>query len=207
VACLAYPIYGTPARLDMRMVGWRPPFGTLNGLEYMREGSYTWGGRDQYNQDLPETRIELRYDLPAIQWLLDHVRGNPIIIESSEKDYYRAGGTRVASMTGISGLGGMHEGEQRYGELLGPRDALHREFWTTPDPARTQQILDELDVALIYVGQLERYLHPETVQKLAQMANAGLLTILYENEQTTIYAVQGQLVETEAGYYLPAAEN
>jgi uncharacterized membrane protein len=205
VACLAYPIYGTPARLEMRMVGWQPPFGTLNGLEYMREGSYTWRGRDSYNQELPETRIELRYDLPAIQWLLDHVRGNPIIVESSERDYYRAGGTRVASMTGISGLGGMHEGEQRYGELLGPRDALHREFWTTTDPARTQQILEELDVALIYVGQLERYLHPQAVQKLVQMADAGLLTVLYENEQTTIYAVPGQLVETEAGNYLPAA--
>jgi uncharacterized membrane protein len=204
VASLAYPIYGTPSRLEMRMVGWRPPFGTLNGLDYMREGSYTWGGRDQFGQPLPETLIELRYDWPAIQWLLDHVRGNLVIVESSEKDYYRAGGTRIASMTGLSALLGMHAGEQRYGEEIGPRDALYREFWNTPDILRTQQIMDELDVALVYAGQLERHHHPEGVQKLAQMAQLGMLSVLYENERTVLYAVPGRLVETSGGIYRPA---
>ncbi|MCL4858804.1 MAG: glycosyltransferase family 39 protein [Caldilineaceae bacterium] len=204
-ASLAFPLYGTPARLDMRMVGWRPPVGTLNGLEYMREGSYTWRGRDPFGQELPETRFELRYDWSAIYWLLENVRGNLIIVESAEKDYYRAGGTRAASMTGLSALLGMHAGEQRYGEEVGPRDHLYREFWNTPDPIRTQQIIDELDIALVYVGQLERYLHPDGVEKLAQMAAQGLLTPIYENERTTIYAAAGRIARSVDGKYVAQA--
>jgi YYY domain-containing protein len=196
VASFAYPIYGTPARLDMRMVGWRPPFGTLNALDYMREGSYTWPD-DQH-------RFELKYDWEAIQWLLG-VRGNVVIVESDLVGYYREGGTRIASLTGLSGLRGMHEGEQRYGEQLGPRDGLHREFWATPDVARTLQIIDELNIALIYAGQLERQQHPDGVQKLAQMAADGLLELLFHNDGVDIYLVPGRLSLTSeaGGFYYP----
>jgi len=192
---LAYLLWGTPARLDQRLVGWRPPFGTLNGLDYMRQGAYSWP--DGNNM------IELAYDREAIDWLLDHVRGNALIVESSEVDYYRAGGTRVASLTGLSGMRGMHEGEQRYPEDLGPRDGLHGEFWSTTDVARTQQIMDEVGVALIYVGQLERFKHPEGVFKLEQMADAQLLTPIFQNERTIIYAVPDRLAQDEAGIYFP----
>ncbi len=83
---LTYPLFGTPARLDQRFVGWRPVFGTLNGLDFMSQGTYSWP--DDSN------RIELHYDWEAIQWLLDHMRGNPVVVESSEVDYYRAGGSQ-----------------------------------------------------------------------------------------------------------------
>ena len=108
-------------------------------------------------------------------------------------------------MTGLSGLAGMHEGEQRYGEDLGPRDALYREFWFTPDTTRMQQILNDLQVALVYAGQLERYQHPDAVARLAQLAAQGQLTPVYENEETTIYAVPGRLVQDAEGVYWPQA--
>ncbi len=69
-------------------------------------------------------------------------------------------------MTGLSGLRGMHASEQRYSDQVSQRDALHREFWSTPDVDRTQQLIDELDVCLVYVGQLEERLHPDGVRKL-----------------------------------------
>ena len=192
---LAYLFYGTPARLDMRMVGWRPPFGTLNGMDYMLEGTYTWPDEQH--------RFALKYDREAIEWLLDHVRGNTVIVESDMVGYYREGGSRVATMTGLSGVRGMHESEQRYGEEVGQRDGLHHEFWTTPDVGRTQQIMDELHVGLIYVGQLEQQQNPDGVQKINQMAAAGLLTKLYSNDHTVIYAVPGRLVQTADGVYRP----
>ncbi|MEZ4555451.1 MAG: DUF2298 domain-containing protein [Caldilineaceae bacterium] len=192
----SYTILGTPARLDQRFMGWRPPFGTLNGLDFMREGVYYWP--DEHSP------IELRYDWEAIEWLLDHVRGNPVVVESAEVEYYRAGGTRIASLTGLSGLRGMHASEQRYGDEVGQRDGLHREFWRTPDIARTEELIDQLDIALIYVGQLERKVHPEGVDKLAQMAADGLLTVIYENERVTIYAVPGALVQNDEGVYVPS---
>jgi YYY domain-containing protein len=195
-ASLAYPLLGTPARVDQRLVGWRPPFGTLNGLAYMEKGVYTWP--DAGN------KVELQHDWAAIQWLLQNVRGNPVLVESAEVDYYRAGGTRVASLTGLSGLRGMHASEQRYGDLVGQRDGLHREFWNTADVARTIELMDELDVAVIYVGQLERYQHRAGVEKLEQMADDGLLVPIYSNERVTIYSVPGELVQDDDGRYRPS---
>jgi len=131
------------------------------------------------------------------------VRGNPVIVESSELDYYRAGGTRIASHTGISGLNGMHEGEQRYGDQVGQRSALHNEFWSTPDVARTRQIMDELGVNLIYAGQLEEQVNPEGVAKLARMAADGILTPIYTNDKVIIYLVNDTMVQDEKGVWTP----
>lgn len=192
LASCAYLVWGTPARLDQRLVGWRPDFGTLNGMVYMEKGVYTW----QRDPNSPLIEIELAYDYEAIRWLLDNVRGNAIIVESSEVDYYRAGGTRAATMTGLSGLRGLHAGEQRYQDELGPRDSLHREFWTTPDIWRTEQIINDLNVSFVYVGQLERYLHPEGAQKMEQMAAEGWLVPLFRNDGVTIYGVADRLATT-----------
>lgn len=193
-AGFSYLIWGTPARLDQRFPGWRPPIGTLNGLDFMREGVFYWP--DQNNP------VELRHDWEAIQWLLKNVRGNAVVMESSQVAYYREAGSRIASMTGLSGINGMHEGEQRYGDVVGQRAALHNEFWTTMDLARTQQLLSELQVDLIYVGPLEQYVHPDGVQKLALMAMDGQLTTLFTGERSVIYAVPGRLAQTQQGFYV-----
>ena len=155
-ASFTFLFFGTPDRLDSRFPNWRPPFGTLNGLDYMNGGEYTWRGRDDLiGQDFPvELRTELRYDREAIDWLLANVRGNPVILESDEIDYYRAGGTRVSTMTGLSSPIGQHKGEQYYGELTGPRDGLLKDLWRQPEFARTLEIMNQLNVALIYIGQL-----------------------------------------------------
>ncbi len=195
-ASLAYPLFGTPARVDQRLIGWRPPLGTLNGLAFMENGTYTWPDAGNV--------VELEHDWAAIQWLLENVRGNPVLVESAEVDYYRAGGTRVASLTGLSGLRGMHASEQRYGDLVGERDGLHREFWNTADVDRTIELMDDLDVALIYVGQLERHQHRAGVEKLEQMASEGLLIPIYGNDRVTIYAVPGQLAQDDDGRYRPS---
>ena len=184
---LAFIVFGTAARLDNRFPGWRPDFGTLNGLAFMEQGVYQWP--DANNP------IELGYDLAAIEWILDNVQGNAVIVESAQVDYYRAAGTRVASMTGLSGLRGMHEGEQRYGDQVGARDGLHHEFWSTPDWQRTQDLIDQLDVTFIYVGQLERHQHPEGTRKMEEMAAADLLVPLYENDRTVIYGVATKLAQ------------
>ena len=162
----------------------------------MNEGVYTWP--DGNNP------IELRYDREAINWLLANVRGNLVVAESSTLEYYRAMGSRVASLTGLSGVSGMHEGEQRWGELVGARGALLGEFWNTNDLARTRQLMDELEIALIYVGQLESHEHPQAEAKWDGMVASGELSLLYSNERVKIYAVRGRLVQTGDGRFVPA---
>jgi uncharacterized membrane protein len=148
--------------------------------------------------------IELRYEWQALQWVLETIRGNAVILESAEVEYYRAWGTRIASNSGLSGLRGMHEQEQRYPEDVGYRDGLHRELWQTSDIVRTQQILEELHIDLVYIGQLERYLHPDGVRKFEEMAAQGLLELLFQNERAALYARPGRLQSGPDGTLQPA---
>ncbi len=183
VAVLAFPVLGTPRRVADRFPGERPAFGTLDGMAFMTVGSYTW-------PDASNT-IELKYDYDAIQWLLDNVRGNPVVAEG-RIDYYREGGMRVASFTGLPGLLGAHQGEQRYSDQVGTRENQARELFSTADIARTQQLLDELDVGYIYLGRLERTVYPsEGIAKFEQMAQQGLLQEVYRNPEVVIYARMG----------------
>ena len=188
-ASLIYPLLGTPSRVSQRFPGWRPPVGTLNGMAFMENGVYHWP--DSGNA------IELQYDFEAIQWLLENVQGNIVLAESAQVDYYRAGGTRVASLTGLSGLLGMHEGEQRYSKDVGERHGKLSEFWNTEDLGRIEALIDELEIGLIYVGQLERQQHPGAESRLAQLERPGFLESVYRNPEVTIYAIpshiQGQL--------------
>jgi uncharacterized membrane protein len=145
-AALLYPLVYTPARVDDRFPGARPPVGTLDGMAFMSVGSYNW----------PENnRIELRYDYQALQWLLGNVKGTPVVAEAA-LPYYREGGLRVATYTGLPTLLGAHQNEQRYGSQVGERDGQAREFFNTPDIARALQLIRELHVSYVYVGQLER---------------------------------------------------
>ncbi len=101
----------------------------------------------------------------------------------------------------------MHASEQRYGEQVGERDGLHRELWSTTDPDRTLELLRELQVSLIYVGQLERQQHPEGVAKFEAMATTGDLEVLYENPGGVIYSLPGSLELQTEGWYVPATDS
>ncbi len=105
--------------------------------------------------------------------------------------YYREGGLRVASFTGFPTLLGFHEeGEQRYGWQTGQRRSLAEEFWRTTDPARARELIDELGIDIIYVGQLETIVTPpESLAKFQAMAESGDLKVLYSNDKVIIYQV------------------
>ena len=189
---LVFLVAGTPARLDDRFpedggVANRPAVGTLDGMAYMQAGTYTWHPDAAL---APTTRIELSHDYDALRWMLDTIEGTPVVAEALI-GYYREGGLRVASFTGFPTLLGFHqEGEQRYGWQTGPRRSQAEEFWRTTDPAQAQQLMAELGIDYIYLGQLERIVYPpESLAKFEQMAAEGQLEVVYSNEQVTIYQV------------------
>jgi YYY domain-containing protein len=181
LATLIYPVLGTRTRLDDRFPGDqnRPPIGTLDGLAYMTVGVFEWPAGSP---------ISLKHDYEAIRWLQDNVFGTPIIAEA-KVGFYREGGMRVAAYTGLpSILGGLHQSEQRYAWQVGDRDFLVSEFWSSPDPARTLQLLDQLGVTYVYIGQIERITHGNFVaDKFEQLRAQGALELVFENEQTKIY--------------------
>lgn len=186
---------GTANRVDNRFPGPRPPRATLDGMAFMSVGQYTWPDHT--------STIDLRYDYEAIRWLQEQVTGTPVVAEapaswypvngqSAGYDYYRAGGLRVASLTGLPGLLGQHQGEQRFGYQTGPREQIGREFWETTDISRLRQIGAELGVAYVYVGQLERILFsPDQLAKFPALVDLGQAEVIFQNQGVTIYRLVG----------------
>jgi uncharacterized membrane protein len=181
LASLIYPIFGTRTRVDDRFPGDhnRPAIGTLDGLAYMTVGIFEWPAGSP---------IELKYDYEAIRWLQNNIPGSPIIAEA-KIGFYREGGMRVAAYTGLpSILGGLHQNEQRYASQVAERDFVVNEFWTTPAPARTLQLIDQLDISYIYIGQIERITYGHYIEnKFEQLRMQGALELVFENEKTKIY--------------------
>ncbi|UCC89249.1 MAG: glycosyltransferase family 39 protein [Anaerolineales bacterium] len=196
VAVLAYPALGTPSRVRDRFDR-SPPIGTLDGMAYMTTGTLVW---PQGNS------IQLKYDYQAIRWLQENVKGTPVLAEA-KIGYYREGGMRVTSYTGLPmPLGGLHQNEQRWPAQVGQRDGLYMEFWNSSDPVRAWELIQELDISYIYIGQLERtlydpnlasslvqwgvpFLRPDGFSKFGELAAQGRLAVAYENERVRIYKV------------------
>ena len=106
--------------------------------------------------------------------------------------YYREGGLRVATYTGLPTFLGAHQNEQRYGSQVGERDGQARDFFNTPDVSRALQLIRELHVSYIYVGQLEHAVYdPIGLAKFDRMGEEGYLDLVYENERVKIYRVRG----------------
>jgi uncharacterized membrane protein len=198
VAALVYPVMGTPTRVRDRFDR-SPPVGTLDGMAYMTVGTLVWPQNNSIN---------LEYDYEAIRWLQDNVKGTPVLAEA-KIGYYREGGMRVASYTGLPlPLGGLHQNEQRPPQQIAQRDGRYMEFWNTTDPARAWELIQELDISYIYMGQLEQTLYnpqltgslmqwgvtffvTDGMNKFERLLDQGLLTVAYENERTRIYQVAG----------------
>ena len=172
-------LVGTPARVTERFPGARPAIGTLDGMAYMSVGVYRW----------KDVTIDLRYDYEAINWLWEHVGDTPVVAEAP-LDYYRAGALRVSSFTGFPTLLGQHEPEQRtWGEVL-PRQQDATELFGTANPGVAREIIHELGVRYIYLGQIERGAYPHGVKKFGVLVRSGELEIVYRNPGVTIYRVR-----------------
>ncbi len=194
-AALFLPL-GTVARVIERFPNAHPSLGTLNGMDFMTVGVYTWPTH--------ENEMPLYSDYAAIRWLNENVKGTPVIAEAP-LGYYREFGLRASTFTGLPTLVGMHQGEQRYGWDIGRRDGLARDLFTSADPARSMAIMNELGIEYVYFGPLERtYINKhfdeavspgdprreQMLSKFDQMAQNGQLRVVYQNDLVTIYQVK-----------------
>jgi uncharacterized membrane protein len=117
------------------------------------------------------------------------VRGTPVIAEAP-LGYYREGGMRVSSYTGLPTLVGAHQLEQRpaaqVSERVSQADALYR----MEDPDATLALMRQLRVQYVYFGQLEEAVYGAASRaKFEELVRRGDLKVVYENERVRIYRV------------------
>ncbi len=176
-----YPLMATRAKVEDR---WNPTAPhTLDGMAYMLT--------IQHYEN--ESVLNLAADYTLLRWLQDHITGHPVIVEGlSWREYLW--GSRVSVYTGLPAVVGWnwHQRQQRpwQADEVWQRHADVAELYNTPDPQRAMILLNRYNVSLIIVGELERaYYQPAGLEKFRQMAQAGLLRILYERDGNLIYEV------------------
>jgi YYY domain-containing protein len=125
-------------------------------------------------------------DLAAIRWLRANASGAPVSLEATGGSYTYYG--RVSVHTGLPtllGWGG-HQLQWRGNyEEPGRREPDIETIYTSPDPERTRALLDEYDIAYVYVGPLERDTYRLGRPVLDKLES--LMDVVYQEGEVTIY--------------------
>ncbi len=176
-----YPLMATRAKVADR---WNPAAPhTLDGMAYMPT--------IEHHEN--SAAFSLAPDYAMLRWLQDHVQGNPVIAEAlSWREYLW--GNRVSVYTGLPAVIGWnwHQRQQRppQAEQVGYRRDDVGRLYNTSDPHQALEILDRYNVDLIIVGELERaYYQAAGLEKFRAMAEAGMLTPIYDRDGTVVYRV------------------
>jgi YYY domain-containing protein len=172
VVAALYPILATPAKIDDRFDRSVGP--TLDGSAFMKKAVFEANG----------SRFRLVWDGDAIRWLLDHVRGFPVVAEVNTYPALYAWGDRYAMFTGNPTIVGWdyHERQQRpwQADEVARRIRDVQEAYRTTDPARARRLLARYGTRYIVVGPLERAYFPEGFGKWA-LGAGRLWSVVYRN--------------------------
>jgi len=152
--------------------------------------AFVWDEFDQ-SERLPPTldgaawfKRDYPADFAAVQKLRDTVSGQPVIAEAVGGAYTHF--ARVSAYTGLrSVLGwGNHESQWRSSGWPTQTEADVNELFTTADPNRARQLLDQYRVDFVFVGQLEREKYGSGVDKFAQLLGEPVIsemgTLVYQ---------------------------
>jgi uncharacterized membrane protein len=134
-------------------------------------------------------------DYKAIQWLNDHVQGDPVIVEASGNDYSYS--SRISTFTGLPTLMGWvgHEIQWRINWVkqgqaeqadFDSRIASIDTMYTNPDPSIVLATMAQYNVQYLYVGTFERNKYP----KADLMRFSTFMRIAYNVDGVTIFQVK-----------------
>ena len=179
VVALLFPVYAVRSRA----IEYRGPAQTADGSPLEREAA-TLDGLAWLRRFNPS-------DYEAIQWLRQQAEtaaAPPVVLEAVGGQY--SGYGRVSANTGLPTLVGWagHEWQWRGSDHPEPgrRDAIVEQIYTATDITQVAALLDEFNVAYIYVGDLEREKYgPVGLDKFIDR-----LPVAFANDRVTIYRWQ-----------------
>ncbi|QLC34710.1 hypothetical protein EFA46_010600 (plasmid) [Halarchaeum sp. CBA1220] len=121
----------------------------------------------------------------AIEWLANE-SGTPTIVERPGRTAY-AWRNPASSLTGVpTVVGWVHESIYRGGEAYATRANDVDAIYTTTETTSRHLLLEKYDVEYVWVGALERERYGNVT---ARFANDPALSVAYENDGVTVYAV------------------
>jgi len=122
------------------------------------------------------------------------------VVAEAPLGYYREGGGRIASFTGLPNLLGMHQYEQRpWGAVL-ERERDAERLYTAQDPAVAADILARYGVGYVYVGQLEKAVYAGNgLSAIGELIAGGVLETAYQNQGGVLYRVDRPALEMTLG--------
>lgn len=189
-AAAVFPLIGTPSRIANRFPVETGP--TLDGLAFMHQAGFEYDCEKLGGCEPGATwvSIDLGPDAAAIDWLNEHMRGTPIVLQSNLW-FYRAYGVRVAANTGLpTVISALHVNEQRDPVVAHLRNEEIDTFFRTTDIEAALRFLAKYRVNYIYVGSVERAVYSAAgLQKFETMEGTFLDTI-YEQPGARIYEVR-----------------
>jgi uncharacterized membrane protein len=138
-----------------------------------------------------EQNMRMPDDYAAINWMLDAIRGTPVIVEGLSPLYHWR--NRVTNFTGLPSVVGWdhHQSQQRgeYAWMVQERVRDVETLFQSPVASDARRILDRYRVEYIYVGQQERVYYPGPgLEKFEQMVGSDLERV-YRQGAVTIYRV------------------
>ena len=182
-AAALYPPLATSAKIRDRF---DPELGPgLDGWDYMTTAHY-W--------DIEGAEYDLKWDLEAIEWLVNNVVGSPVILEGHAPEY--RWGARYSVNTGLPAVLGWNWHQRQQRGIYGAQEVWNRAgeiatIYNSTDSQEAKSLLDRYNVRYVIVGPLERvYYQQAGLEKFEQMVAEGLLGVAFRNDQVTIYEVQ-----------------
>ncbi|MBE2267638.1 MAG: glycosyltransferase family 39 protein [Anaerolinea sp.] len=181
------------------------PF-TLDGAEFMNYGSQ-WEGDDMVIAMQPDVvPFSLADDYRLIRWMQENIDGSPTIVEGLADSTQYRWNARISIYTGLPAVLGwhFHQWQQRTAEwtrqFVDKRYANIVAFYNTDSVDSAWQFLQYYNVEYVVVGNLERaYYRAERLAKFDRMVEMGLLEVVYQEGDTTLYRVNHDAQLREVG--------
>ena len=189
MASIVFPVLGTRDRIDDRF---DDTLGlTLDGTAYQEVAiNRDVGPRDNGSVTL----YPLAPDAEALEFIRENVEGSPVFLEAVTNQYRWT--PRVAKYTGLPVVVGWrwHQAQQRGAGGSEPANVDRRvadvkTMYGTTDTARLAELLDQYNVAYIYLGTTERlYFSEAGIAKFDELVGS-MLEVAFTNGDITVYRV------------------
>ena len=129
-----------------------------------------------------------------IEWLKNHVKGSPVIVEGVTDLYMW--GSRISVNTGLPTVIGWdwHQRQQRCGivECDEVKNRINdvNLLYSSENITQAMEIIDQYHIDLIYIGELEKLYYSELgLSKFESLEKMGKLIKVYNKNPVTIYKV------------------